>query len=102
MLNPKTGEVQCPYCRKRWIVPALIQKSETEKYLEEQSKQPRVIVDNTTETDKQLMNMLSGLVGFPNAVGNAVRRIATAAIGCLFVVIIIILAIVFIPQLLSN
>jgi len=92
----------CPYCRKRWIVPALIQKSETEKYLEEQSKQPRVIVDNTTETDRQLMNMIAGLTGFPNAVGSVIRRIVTAAVGCLVVVVIIILITVLIPRIFSS
>ena len=40
LMDPKTGEVQCPFCRKRWIVVELIQKTETEKLLTEQTNQP--------------------------------------------------------------
>jgi len=63
LLNAQTGEVTCRYCHNQWIVSALIRKTETEKFLEEQAKQPRIIQDNTTETDKQLMDMVSGLAG---------------------------------------
>jgi uncharacterized Zn finger protein (UPF0148 family) len=63
LVDARTGEVTCLYCRNQWIVPELIQKTETEKYLVEQAKQPRVTYDNTSETDKQLMSVLSGLAG---------------------------------------
>jgi len=59
LLNAKTGEVRCAYCRNRWVEPSLIQQTETEKFLAEQAKRPQVIVDNTTETDKQLMEMVT-------------------------------------------
>jgi uncharacterized Zn finger protein (UPF0148 family) len=61
LLNPRTGEVLCGYCRNRWIIPALVQQTETEKFLAEQAKRPQVIVDNTTETDQQLMNIVSSV-----------------------------------------
>jgi uncharacterized Zn finger protein (UPF0148 family) len=61
LLDAKTGEVICRYCRNKWVVPELVVKSETEKFLEQQAKQPRVIQDNSTETDRQLMEMVSGL-----------------------------------------
>jgi uncharacterized Zn finger protein (UPF0148 family) len=63
LVNARTGEVVCQYCRNQWIVPELVQKSETEKFLEQQAQQPRVIYDNTTETDKQLMGMITSLAG---------------------------------------
>jgi uncharacterized Zn finger protein (UPF0148 family) len=65
VVDERTGEVTCLYCRNRWIVPELEQKSETEKFLEQQAQQPRVIYDNTSETDHQLMGVLSGLVYGP-------------------------------------
>jgi len=63
VIDAQKGEVMCPYCHNQWIVPELIQKTETEKFLEEQAKQPRIIQDNTTETDDKLMDMVSGLAG---------------------------------------
>jgi uncharacterized Zn finger protein (UPF0148 family) len=80
LADERTGEVVCEYCRNRWIVPALIKKSETEKFLEQQSQQPRVIRDNTSETDKQLMGMVSSLAGL--ATGGlfaGLRRVLKAA-----------------------
>jgi len=91
LLDPKTGEVQCRYCRKRWIVLELVQKTQTEKYLIEQAKQPRVIMDNTTETDKQLMGMISGVLGL----GGCVKRIFSLVIGLIILVVLIIVAVTF-------
>ncbi|MCL2756480.1 MAG: hypothetical protein FWD43_00135 [Coriobacteriia bacterium] len=83
LLDPKTGEVVCPFCRNQWIVPALIQKTATEKFLEEQAKQPRVTVVSSNETDDQLLKMLSGAMGCGNAFKNVINRIA-------FIIILII------------
>jgi len=58
LVNAQTGEVACRFCRNQWIESALIQKSETEKFLEEQAKQPRVIYDNTTETDDKILGIV--------------------------------------------
>jgi len=63
LVDAKSGEVVCNFCRNRWIEPAFKRLSETEKFLEEQAKQPRVTYDNTTETDKKLMDMFSGMAG---------------------------------------
>ena len=73
LLDPKTGEVLCPYCRNRWIVLELVRKTETEKFLAEQAKQPRVIMDNTTETDKKLMDMFLGIG--KGALGGLINRV---------------------------
>ncbi|MDR2105984.1 MAG: hypothetical protein LBP24_01080 [Coriobacteriales bacterium] len=59
LVDARTGEVTCAYCRNQWIVPELAQKSETEKFLEQQAKQPRIIQDNSTETDRQIMNVVA-------------------------------------------
>jgi uncharacterized Zn finger protein (UPF0148 family) len=90
LLDTRTGEVICHYCRSQWIVPELQQKSQTEKFLEEQAKQPRIIRDNTTETDQKLMEMVTGLVskGPLGAVNGFIRKIifVVALIIILFVV----------------
>ncbi|MDR2586749.1 MAG: hypothetical protein LBC23_00625 [Coriobacteriales bacterium] len=93
VVNTQTGEVACAYCRNQWIVPELAQKSETEKFLEQQAKQPRIVRDNTTETDQQLMSAISGLAsvatgGFFAGLGRTVRRIITAAIVIVAVLVI--------------
>ena len=87
LVSAKTGEVVCVYCRNQWIVPELIQKTETEKFLEEQAKQPRVIHDNTTETDKQLMDMMSGMVG----AGAGAARSANKVIRTVIIIAAVIL-----------
>jgi uncharacterized Zn finger protein (UPF0148 family) len=61
LVNARTGEVSCRYCRNQWIVPELAQKTETEKFLERQAQQPRVTYDNSSETDKQLMGMITSM-----------------------------------------
>jgi len=63
LLDAKTGEATCRFCRNKWIEPGLKRMSETEKFLEEQARQPRVTYDNTTETDAKLMEMIGGLAG---------------------------------------
>ena len=79
LLDAKSGEVACRFCRNQWIEPALKRMSETEKFLEEQAKQPRVIYDNTTETDEKLMNMIGGLAG--GGIGRAFRNPLRKALG---------------------
>jgi len=98
LLDAKTGEATCHFCRNKWIEPALKRMSETEKFLEEQAKQPRVTYDNTTETDEKLMNMISGLAGgkgvggfFKNPLRNALMitgLIVLLIIICLIISII--------------
>ena len=89
LLDAKTGEVVCRYCRNQWIEQALRRMSETEKFLEEQAKQPRVTYDNTTETDEKLMNMIGGLAGggIKGAFASPLRK--AFAITALIVLLII-------------
>jgi uncharacterized Zn finger protein (UPF0148 family) len=80
VVDVRTGEVMCKYCRNKWIVPALAHKTETEKYLAEQAKRPRVLYDNTPETEKQMMTVVSGLSRLLNfnplrSLGWALRRL---------------------------
>ena len=90
LLDSSTGEVMCPFCRSHWTVPSLIQKTETEKFLELQSQQPRVVSDNTTETDKQLMSMLSGVFNL----GGCLKRITSIVAGIIAIVVLVIVAII--------
>ena len=92
LVNPSTGEMLCSFCRNRWIEPSLIQRTETEKFLAEQAKRPQVVIDNTTETDKQLMDMASKAFGM--ATGGCARR-ATGIIVIVLVVIALIIGMVF-------
>lgn len=94
LLDEKTGEVICLYCRSKWIVPSLIQKTETEKFLELQTQQPKLVVDNTTETDKKLMDMLTGLFSFN--VGGCLRQALGVIIG---IVVLIVLVVVIVNVL---
>jgi hypothetical protein len=98
VVNTQTGEVVCTYCRNQWIVPELAQKSETEKFLEQQAKQPRIIRDNTTETDQQLMSAIGGLAsvatgGFFAGLGRAVRRVIITV--CIIVAVLIVAGVAF-------
>ena len=92
LLDPKTGEVVCSYCRNRWIMPALIHQTETEKFLAEQAKQPRIIADNTTETDKQLMDAVTSVARVATG-GFLSRAIKGAAIA--FAILILLGVLVF-------
>ena len=49
LLNPTTGEVECRFCRRKWTVPELVQKSETDRFLESQGLQPQNVQGNATE-----------------------------------------------------
>lgn len=98
LLDARTGEVACPYCRNRWIVPELIYKNETEKFLAEQAKRPKVIVNNTTETDRQLMQTLLGILNLPQAISNLIGKLVTGVAT----ILIIIAAIIVISRLLSR
>jgi len=91
LLDAKTGEVRCGYCRNRWIEPSLIQRTETEKFLAEQAKRPQVNVDNTTETDKQLMDIITKVAGA--ATGGCARTVSRFVVIAL--VIIVIIAVLF-------
>lgn len=90
LLSTKTGEVRCPYCRYMWTVPELIQKTETEKFIEQQAKQPRVVIDNTSETDEKLMDFLSGIFNM----GGCLSQVRSIVMGIIALVLIIIIAIV--------
>lgn len=98
LVDARTGEVLCQYCRNQWIVPELAQKTETEKYLEEQAKRPQVTYDNTSETDKQLMDALSGIAnissrGFLRSAGRAFSRLIRAIVVVVVLVIIVLVVI---------
>ncbi|MDR0349984.1 MAG: hypothetical protein LBH64_00330 [Coriobacteriales bacterium] len=97
LIDASTGEVVCLYCRNRWIIPELIQKTETEKYLVEQAKQPRITYDNTTETDKQLMDVVSGLAGTSgllSSIGRALTRFLRVVLVVIVIVIIALAAVI--------
>jgi len=93
LLDAKTGEVLCNYCRNRWIEPSLIRQTETEKFLAEQAKRPQVVVDNTTETDKQLMDMITKAAGI--SAGGCLKKIAKFAFIALIIAIVITVLVVF-------
>jgi len=94
LLDETTGEVMCSFCRNRWIVPELAKKTETEKFLEQQAKQPRVIRDNTSDTDEQLMRMISGIAG--GGLRRGFRAIATVlVIAVIVIVAVVVLKIIF-------
>jgi Zn-finger nucleic acid-binding protein len=63
VVDQTTGLLRCDYCRNQWIDSRFIKLSETEKFIAEQAKQPKVIIDNTTDTDRQLMEMIGGVMG---------------------------------------
>ena len=94
LIDARSGEVVCPYCRNQYIVPELVQKTETERFLEEQAKQPRVIMDNTSETDEKLMNMVAGLAGANpvKAIGRMLRTVITAIIVIVFLLVVVLFA----------
>ena len=91
LLDSRTGEVRCKFCRNRWIIPSLIQKTETEKFLEEQAKRPQVTMDNTTETDKQLMDMVSKAAGAA-ASGGISRILRIVALVAIAVIVLFVLS----------
>lgn len=103
LLDAKTGEVVCRYCRNKWIVPELVVKSETEKFLEEQAKQPRIIQDNSTETDKQLMEIVSSLTRAsgcnPLAAVSRFFRGLFSTIGRIIITILVVAGIILIAFL---
>jgi hypothetical protein len=94
VLDDKTGVLRCAYCHNQWIDKNFIKVTETERFLQEQAKQPKIIIDNTTETDKQLMNMFSGLFGAimqgPSLL-RGLRNILLTVLG-IFVALIVALA----------
>ncbi|MDR2197670.1 MAG: hypothetical protein LBO07_06890 [Coriobacteriales bacterium] len=91
VIDESTGLLRCSFCRNAWIDEHFVKLTETERYLREQAKQPRVITDNSTETDRQLLQAVSGLSGFMTQVGAVFRR---ALSGCVVVaVLLIVLAI---------
>jgi uncharacterized Zn finger protein (UPF0148 family) len=88
LVDPRTGEVACHYCRNQWIVPELAQKSETEKFLEEQAKQPRIIQDNSSKTDQQLMEMVTSVASGSLLAG--LRRVGRTILIVAIVIVVII------------
>jgi DNA-directed RNA polymerase subunit RPC12/RpoP len=105
LLDANTGEVLCSYCRNKWIVPELIHKTETEKFLEEQAKQPRVVQDNTTDTDRALMSSvasLGSLLGNPlRGCGNFLSRTLKILLGIVVAILALIGIIWVVTQWLS-
>ena len=92
LLDDRTGEVICRYCRNKWVVPELIHKTETEKFLEEQAKRPRIVMDNSTETDKQLMDMFGKVLNFnPMRSFSNIFRIAITVIVIIVILMIVLL-----------
>ena len=75
LLDPKTGDMLCKYCRNRWVEPSLIQRTEAEIFRAEQANRPQVNEDNLIVIDKQQMDKMS-----------KVSKVVTR--GCLPVVII--------------
>jgi uncharacterized Zn finger protein (UPF0148 family) len=103
LIDERTGEIACQYCRSQWIVPELARKSETEKFLEQQAQQPRVTYDNTTETDKQLMEMVTSVAsvasgGFLAGCRASLTRIARVLVGIAVAVVVIVVAILVYRQ----
>jgi ribosomal protein L37AE/L43A len=82
--DTSTGLLRCTYCRNTWVDTAFRQISETQAYLEEQAKRPRVIIDNTTETDEKLMEAVS------SAATGHIPGIAKTIIGIVIAVMIMI------------
>jgi ribosomal protein L37AE/L43A len=90
--DQKTGLLRCNYCRNTWIDEHFIKLTDTERYLIEQAKQPRVVVDNTTETDQQLMKMLTGFANVPAMLAQGAQRTFRGCLTLLIVVAILIIA----------
>ena len=74
--NANNGLLRCAFCRNLWIDERFIHKTETLKFLEEQAKQPRIVMDNSTETDRQMISAFSRLLGLGSSPGGFLR-------GCL-------------------
>jgi uncharacterized Zn finger protein (UPF0148 family) len=103
VVDERTGEVACQYCRSQWIVPELARKSETEKFMEQQAQQPRVTYDNTTETDKQLMEVITSVAsvasgGFLAGCRATLSRIARTLVIVAVTVVVILVAILLYRQ----
>ena len=77
LLDAKTGEVACPYCHNMWIIPELRSQPEVP------DRQPAAVFNQQTETDRQLMSLLSGLINL-----NPLRTVSKA----ISVVVIVIAA----------
>ena len=91
IVDSRTGEVACNYCRNRWIIPELAQKSETEKFLEKQAERPQVIQDNSSETDRQLLNIFSSL--FSGQIFAHLSRIARTILFIVAIIAVVIIAV---------
>jgi uncharacterized Zn finger protein (UPF0148 family) len=100
LIDERTGEIACLYCRGQWVVPELARKSETEKFLDQQAQQPRVTYDNTTETDQQLMSMITSMVSGGNLLRGAFATLRRALRT--FLIIIAIVAVVVIAILIYT
>ncbi|MCL1891552.1 MAG: hypothetical protein FWG00_06065 [Coriobacteriia bacterium] len=96
LLDAKTGEVMCNFCRNKWLIKDLVSKTETEKFLEEQAKQPRVIMDNTTDTEKKVMDMVTSVAG-----GGCLRSI-TGIIRMILIAVVVIVVIFVVLGIINN
>jgi len=92
LIDQGTGLLRCDYCRNTWIDQHFIRLSETERFLREQAAQPKVVYDNSSQTDEQLMQMVTGI-----ATGLAAAPIRSIANTVRTVLIAIVAAAVLIP-----
>ncbi|MDR2714397.1 MAG: hypothetical protein LBB42_02570 [Coriobacteriales bacterium] len=96
LLDAKTGQVMCNFCRNNWIVEELKTVTETEKFLEEQAKQPRIIMDNTTDTEKKVMDMVTSVAG-----GGCLRSI-TGIIRMILIAVVVIVVIFVVLGIINS
>ncbi|MDR1421839.1 MAG: hypothetical protein LBI64_03120 [Coriobacteriales bacterium] len=94
VLDEQVGLLRCRYCRNTWIDERFIKLSETERYLREQAKQPRVLVDNSSETDRALMGTIMGAGGLFGRLGmigqRALRGCLAATVGMVALIVLLI------------
>ena len=91
--DPKTGLLRCNFCRNQWLDLHFQKVTETERYLQEQSKQPRIVYENSSETDQQLLKALFGLSGCVGKIG----RIVKGVVSILVLLLILFLVLTFFP-----
>jgi uncharacterized membrane protein len=100
--DAQKGLLRCDYCRNLWVDERFVQLSETERFLREQAKQPKVILDNTTETDRQLMSALGGLISIGSvgaSIGRTLKTVLMVVIALIVLVVIIVFAVTIYPLL---
>jgi ribosomal protein L37AE/L43A len=89
LIDESRGQLRCEYCRNTWIDLRFKKVSSTERFLQEQAKQPRITFDNTTETDKQLLSLFTGLLNFPSSRLATTLKIVGAVVALALVALIV-------------